>query len=91
MLYQVRDDLSSYLPLVYLARSELNERQFKSVDRQLTQTLLPHQTMIIAGLFSSYLIDWGTHHFANSASWRVSPPAELEIRASPHFPSAHPE
>ncbi|ORY91683.1 and other transporter-domain-containing protein [Leucosporidium creatinivorum] len=46
--------------------------------RHLRGTLLVlYQTMIIAGLFSSYLIDWGTHHFLNSASWRI--PVGLQI------------
>lgn len=33
--------------------------------------------MIIAGLFFSYLLNWGSHHFSNSASWRI--PVGLQI------------
>lgn len=69
-------DVCSVLPsscLVPLMNGESAPRHLRG------PALVLYQTMIIAGLFSSYLIDWGTHHFLNSASWRVSRLTEIGV------------
>lgn len=50
----------------------------EAAPRHLRGTLLVlYQTMIIAGLFGSYLVDWASHGINNSASWRI--PVGLQI------------